>query len=987
MPANTGGPGLVVVARDPFRGLGPGKRNGTLECFPRKGFALFILLILAIPAFSVTDLRAGAPISQPASFVGAHGPANPSAGVLHVNVTSETTTTSTAGGQLVFLANVQSAGVNVPGATVAFSDTFGSTFAPATTTTNSTGWGITMATFPTYGSDVVTASASLSGYTSGAGSLTIPVSTASSTQLVVAVQLANAQASGGSENVVYGTVTTENTDPHTPIGGATVTVLDTAGSTNLTTVQTGSDGSFWIPFDLAASPVSLTDLITATATETGDASSSSTIFGTITPYGGTDLSVSMVFNPSMGSTPGGYTTVLASVTNGARPLQGVSVDFRDTLGGTFSAAPASTNSTGWAIVGLHFATGNSGQDVLTAMASINGYSDGIASTVMPVAPYSATQLTVYLYLANSQAAGGSEDLVYGTVDTANTDPNTPIAGATVTVTDSGGSSNFVSAETDSNGAFWIPFDLANKSDSFTDLISATATDTGFTSSSSTVFGTITPYGGADLSVNMLYLPTDGNTPGGFTTVLASVTNGAVPVSGADVTFTETLGGAFDPSSGTTNSTGWAVVELNLSNANSGEEIFTATASLSGYTDGIASTAMLVAAYSSTQLTVYLYVQDPQTAGGGVDAVYGSVDTANTDPNTPIADASVVVSDTFGSSLSVQTSANGSFQVDLTLPVVTAVLNDIVSATAQLAGFSSSTSSIPLLVTPGTASLSSVSVSPISASVAVGGSQEFFALASCNGGGCPANVDFSWSAANGLGVLNATIGSSVLFTAGPTSGIDALFVNATLNGVTEQSSAVQITLLGMSGGARYQVAFTESGLPSGTFWSVNLAGVQNGSSSSMIAFSEPNETYTFSVQSLARYTASPATGTILVNGADVTRQISFGSTVSGSYVVTFTESGLPSGTNWGVTLNGTTLRSAGASIVFDEPNETYSFSVESVEGYVANPQSGSLIIQGAPEAQSIEFNQTGVSGSASSTFSALGLPTWEGYALIAGCSRQ
>ncbi|MEM3489441.1 MAG: hypothetical protein QXO75_07300, partial [Nitrososphaerota archaeon] len=44
-----------------------------------------------------------------------------------------------------------------------------------------------------------------------------------------------------------------------------------------------------------------------------------------------------------------------------------------------------------------------------------------------------------------------------------------------------------------------------------------------------------------------------------------------------------------------------------------------------------------------------------------------------------------------------------------------------------------------------------------------------------------------------------------------------------------------------------------------------------------------------------------------------------------YSVTFTESGLPAGTSWSVTLNGVTLSSSSNSIVFSEPNGSYSYT--------------------------------------------------------------
>jgi parallel beta-helix repeat protein len=74
---------------------------------------------------------------------------------------------------------------------------------------------------------------------------------------------------------------------------------------------------------------------------------------------------------------------------------------------------------------------------------------------------------------------------------------------------------------------------------------------------------------------------------------------------------------------------------------------------------------------------------------------------------------------------------------------------------------------------------------------------------------------------------------------------------------------------------YSVTFTESGLPSGTSWNVTFNGTTSSSSSSTITFTGVNNgTYSYTVGSAAGYTASPSTGSVTVNGADVNQQITF-----------------------------------------------------------------------------------------------------------------
>ncbi|MEM4100990.1 MAG: hypothetical protein QXI08_06045, partial [Thermoplasmata archaeon] len=75
----------------------------------------------------------------------------------------------------------------------------------------------------------------------------------------------------------------------------------------------------------------------------------------------------------------------------------------------------------------------------------------------------------------------------------------------------------------------------------------------------------------------------------------------------------------------------------------------------------------------------------------------------------------------------------------------------------------------------------------------------------------------------------------------------------------------------------------------------------------------------------------------------------------TYTVTFTESGLPSGTSWSVTFNGNTKSSTTNTISFTGiANGTYSYSVGAVSGYTASPSSGTITVNGANVNQAITF---------------------------------
>jgi hypothetical protein len=75
-----------------------------------------------------------------------------------------------------------------------------------------------------------------------------------------------------------------------------------------------------------------------------------------------------------------------------------------------------------------------------------------------------------------------------------------------------------------------------------------------------------------------------------------------------------------------------------------------------------------------------------------------------------------------------------------------------------------------------------------------------------------------------------------------------------------------------------------------------------------------------------------------------------------YGVTFTRSGLPDGTIWSVTLNGSILSSAGPTINFREPNGTLAFTVGKTGGYIPRPSNGTISVSGSSILQAVTFSK-------------------------------
>lgn len=73
-----------------------------------------------------------------------------------------------------------------------------------------------------------------------------------------------------------------------------------------------------------------------------------------------------------------------------------------------------------------------------------------------------------------------------------------------------------------------------------------------------------------------------------------------------------------------------------------------------------------------------------------------------------------------------------------------------------------------------------------------------------------------------------------------------------------------------------------------------------------------------------------------------------------YSVSFTETGLPTGTTWGVTFAGQNQTAATGPFQFVEPNGVYAFTVSIPAGYSAAPSSGSVTVAGSNLSSHVVF---------------------------------
>jgi YVTN family beta-propeller protein len=211
-----------------------------------------------------------------------------------------------------------------------------------------------------------------------------------------------------------------------------------------------------------------------------------------------------------------------------------------------------------------------------------------------------------------------------------------------------------------------------------------------------------------------------------------------------------------------------------------------------------------------------------------------------------------------------------------------------------------------------------------------------------------------------GTYHFTAGGATGYTSNPASG------SITING-----TGVEVPIAFVPN-PNFAVFFTETGLPAGRTWSVNLSGAVESDTvragvPSNLTFSERNGTYSFQVGAVTGFTVDPSSGPLRVNGSASLLEVTFTAVPEAVFDVTFTETGLSSGTNWSVTLGVTTQSTSNDSIRFTEPNGTYSFVVSSPPGLTASPDFGSIMVNGSEVPQAIAFSEIPVPLSANFSY--------------------
>ena len=176
-----------------------------------------------------------------------------------------------------------------------------------------------------------------------------------------------------------------------------------------------------------------------------------------------------------------------------------------------------------------------------------------------------------------------------------------------------------------------------------------------------------------------------------------------------------------------------------------------------------------------------------------------------------------------------------------------------------------------------------------------------------------------------------------------------------------------------------VTFSETGLTSGTPWSVTFGPTTQTSSTSTIAFSGiANGTYDYSTSFVTGYGVTPANGTLTISGA-TTQDVTFTPFSGATYATTFTESGLISNTTWSVIIPTVgTASGASTSLVFTLPAGAYTYQPGVIPGY-GGGASGTVTVATSPQTVDVSYSST-LKPVYAVTFTSAGLPAGSSWSV-------
>ncbi len=192
---------------------------------------------------------------------------------------------------------------------------------------------------------------------------------------------------------------------------------------------------------------------------------------------------------------------------------------------------------------------------------------------------------------------------------------------------------------------------------------------------------------------------------------------------------------------------------------------------------------------------------------------------------------------------------------------------------------------------------------------------------------------------------------------------------------------------------YKIIWTETGLGRAPVWSILVDGAPHTGGGAWTNASLLNGTHFYRVLGPPGYAATPASGSISVDGISFQVRVTFEPIV---YSVIFAETGLPAGAMWRVYVGDLSEISTVEITEFQIRNGTFNFTVVAPHGYSASPRQGTRSVEGNPSSLLITFSPIpdgpllpsiwAVGGAALTVVAALGVATWGTFAVLSAVRR-
>ena len=168
---------------------------------------------------------------------------------------------------------------------------------------------------------------------------------------------------------------------------------------------------------------------------------------------------------------------------------------------------------------------------------------------------------------------------------------------------------------------------------------------------------------------------------------------------------------------------------------------------------------------------------------------------------------------------------------------------------------------------------------------------------------------------------------------------------------------------------YKATFTESGLSSGSAWTVKIGSQTVSSTTTSLGFSLANGTYNYTVGLVTGYHVASTSGSFQVVGSAESISLQY---IQNTYVLTVTETGLPSGNSWSVNVSGKLTSTTGNSVQLTVVSGTYNVTVTGPSNFKVTLSTSSVNVNNANASLTAVFSNTSKAVSSGSVYEGLGM---------------